>query len=136
MLPDLLGGEDQNRSHQAHQGVRNAVDGRLRRAAALAARSKCVEAIFQDVEVKRAQVHHAEIVQRMEHAVELKGVVPAAALLDQFGRALEHPAIKLVKLFMRQRVAREIKVGQVAEREAERVANLAVRSEEHTSELQ
>src|SRR2546425_8073234 len=126
MLPDLFGGEDEDRREEANESAGDFIDGGLGGAASFAARRLGVEAIFQDVEVECAEVHDAKIVDGVIDAVEFIGLVPLAALLDEFGGALEHPAIELFHFGSGKRVARRIEITYVDEREAESVADFAI----------
>ncbi len=60
-------------------------------------------------------------------AVELVIRIPIAALLHQFGGAVEHPAVDFLELIVRKRIARGIEIAEIAEGEAKGVANLAIR---------
>ena len=93
---------------------------------AVICRRERVEAVLEHVEIKRAQIHYAEIVQRVEDAMKFEAVITLAALADQFGRAREHPAIDFPEVRIGQGVALRIEVGQIAGHEAERVADLAI----------
>ena len=48
---------------------------RLGRAPGHAGGRRCIEAVFEYVEVKRAQIHHAIVVQGVIDAVELESLV-------------------------------------------------------------
>ena len=87
MLPDFLGGEHDDRRREAQQSARDAIHGGLRRAPRAVSRRKRVEPVLEHVEIKRAQVHDGEIVQRVEDAVKFKCLVPLAALPHQLRRA-------------------------------------------------
>src|SRR3989441_12025176 len=122
MLPDFFGGEDEDRREEANESAGDFVDGGLGGAASFAARGFGVEAILQYVEVECAEVHDAKIVDGVIDAVEFIGLGPIAALLDELGGALKHPAVELFHFAGRKRVARRIEITHVDEREAESVA--------------
>ena len=127
MSPDFLGSENRDRRREAQQRFRNAVDGGLRRTARAISRRKSVETVLQHVEIKSAEIHHRKIVQRVEDAMEFKSLVPFAALRDEFRRPGKHPAVELFHFGVGHRIARGIETGEISQREAERVAQLAVR---------
>ena len=83
ILPDFLGGEDERGRDEPHERARDAIDGGLRRAAAPIIRRERVEAVLQHVEIERAQIDAAEIVQRVIDAVKFEILVPLAALANQ-----------------------------------------------------
>src|SRR3989441_10207140 len=121
MLPDFFGGENEDRREEANESAGDFVDGGLGRAASLAPGRLGVKAIFQYVEVECAEVHDAKIVDGVIDAGGFINPVPSAALLDEFGGALEHPAIELFHFGSGKRVARRIEITYVDEREAESV---------------
>src|SRR5258708_2026331 len=123
--PDFVGSENRDRRQKAQQRLRDAIDGGLRRAARAISRRESVEAIFQHIEIKSAEVHHGKIVQRVKNAMEFKSLVPFSALPDQFRRAREHPAIELFHFGVGHGVPHGIETRKIAEREAKRVAQLA-----------
>src|SRR5258708_6989749 len=102
-------------------------DSGLRGAAGFIPGSLGVQAILQDVEVKRAEVHDAIIVDGVVDAVKFVIRIPFAAFFDELGGAVEHPAIEFFELIVRKRVARRIEIAEITQGEAEGVANLAVR---------
>ena len=59
-VPCFLSGKAQNRSNQQNQTACDVIQGSLRAAACMAVGFGGVEAVFQDVEVERAQVFRAE----------------------------------------------------------------------------
>jgi len=59
-------------------------------------------------------------------AVEFVGAVPVATFLNELGGAIEHPGIQLFELIVGESVARRIEVAEVAESEAERVADFPI----------
>src|SRR5712671_6056487 len=103
--PDFLSREDEDRGDQAHQGAGNLPDSGLRRTPRFALCSFRIKAIFENVEIKGTEVNDTEIVDSMIDAMEIVSGVPLAALGDQLGCALKHPAIYFVELIVRQGVS-------------------------------
>ncbi len=112
---------------EAQQRLRDAIHGGLRRAARAVSRRERVEPVLQHIEIKRAEIHHGKIVQRVEDAMKFKSLVPFAALRDQFRRARKHPAVELFHFGVGHGIARGIEIGEISQREAKRVAQLAIR---------
>ena len=71
--PHLLGGEREDRRHQTHEHVENGVQHGLRGAPLRPRRPLAVEPVLAHVEVERAQVDAAEVVERVVDDVELVG---------------------------------------------------------------
>ena len=63
-----------------------------------------VEAILQDVEIEGAQVHDAIVVDGVIDAVEFVDGIPVAAFGEEFGGAIEHPAVNFLELVVRKGV--------------------------------
>ncbi len=68
--PNLLGGEAQDRGEPAHHGIGDVVHRRLRGAARQALGTGGVEAVLDDIQVKAAELDHAEIVHLLVDVVE------------------------------------------------------------------
>ena len=126
ILPNLFRRENEYRRSEPHERIADFPNRGLRGAARLVLRGFRVEAIFQHVKVKRAEVHDAVIMDGVVDAVEFVIRVPFAAFLHQFRSAVQHPPVDFFELVVRERVARRIKISQVSQREAEGVANLAI----------
>jgi len=116
--PDFFGGEDEHGSDESHQRASNFPDHRLCGAARFVRGSFRIEAVFQHIEIKGAEIHDAEIMDGVIDAVEIIRGVPVAAFGDQLGGALEHPAIHFLELIVGERVVCRIEIGQIAERDA------------------
>src|SRR5260370_21350183 len=84
MLPYFVGSEHQYRRDQPKERAADPVDGGLRGAARAVARRKGIKPVFENVEIKRAQVHGGKIMHGMVDAVEIVLVVPGAALTHEF----------------------------------------------------
>src|SRR5258708_13894001 len=127
MLPDFLGSENENWRGQADKRACDFPDSGLRRAARIVSWSFGVETILQHVKIERAEVYNAIIVDGVINAVEFIVCIPFPAFLNQFSRAVQHPAVDFFELFVRKRVARRIEIAKIAKSEAEGVTNLAIR---------
>src|SRR6266849_4725141 len=126
ILPDFLGGENENRRYETDERAADFPDGGLRGAAYFVFGSFGVQAILQHVEIEGAEIHYAIIVNGVVDAVEFVAGIPFAAFLDEFGGAVEHPTVEFLELIVRKGVARGIEITKVAEREAKRVADFSV----------
>ena len=90
-----------------------------------------VEAVLGDVEIDVGEIHHAEVLQGLEEAVELIALEIGAHLLDQAGGALQHPAVEQGEVRDRHGMLGGHEIVQVAKEIAGGVAHLAV----HVREL-
>src|SRR5579883_1548891 len=132
IAPHFVGSEAEDRSYQANQRFNDFVDDRLRGAAGDARRCEGVHAVLEHVEVDGAEVDDAELIDSMVDTVELEVSVPAAFtvrsadLLDQLTRASKHVLVEREQVFIRHRMFGRVEAVQVAEQEAEGVAQLAV----------
>src|ERR1700729_3637512 len=104
MLPDFFGAESENGRDEAQESMSDAVDRGLRRAAAATLGCEGVQAIFENVEVKRAEIDDREIVNGVEDAVEVEGIVRIAALAHDFAGAMEHPGVDFEEVWVGHRV--------------------------------
>src|SRR6266849_10038384 len=86
LFPDFLGGECEQRSHQAHQGVSDSIERSLCTAPRGGSSRGCVQAVLQDIEVDGTQIDCREIVNRVIDLVERKLVVPGSGAGDQIFR--------------------------------------------------
>src|SRR2546426_5807623 len=125
-LPELLGGEAQDRRHQAHQAVGDVVERGLRRATGKRVGLARVEPVLEDVEEERAEVLGAERLQLLRHQVELVALVVRGNLLLRARRHGERIAVDLEQLVDRHGVPRGVEVRGVGEQEAQRVAHAAI----------
>ena len=85
-----------------------------------------VQAVFQDVEVKGAQVFAAEDLEFGNHRVELVHLVVGQDVGLQLRRARQRPAVDLQHPIRRHRIRCGVKVACIGEQELERVADAAV----------
>src|SRR5438309_9472806 len=61
--PRLLRGEAQDRREPAHQAIEGAVENGARGAAARVVEAVAIEPVLADIEIERAEIYGAEIVQ-------------------------------------------------------------------------
>src|SRR5262249_59537788 len=95
--PRLLAREREDRRHEARQRRKDVVARRLRGAAARIVGPRGVEAVLDDVEVERREVHGTEVVDRGEDRVELVLIVGAPGATGQGRQAGEGPALDAVE---------------------------------------
>ena len=126
VLPDVLGHVAQHRGDQPGQALDHQVQHRLAAAPPEVTGAAHIEAVFGDVEVDVGEVNDAEVLQRLEEAVELVALKVACDVVDQGGGALQHPLIQQRQLLIGHGVALGHEVVQVAQQIAGRVAHLAV----------
>ncbi len=133
--PRLLGGERQDRRHQAEQARGDVPQRVLRRAPRRGIGAAGVEPVLEDVEVERAEVLGAERLQLLRHEVELVAVVVRRQLVLQPRGERDGVPVDLDPLGNRQRVARGVEVGEVREQEAQRVADAPVALDDALQDL-
>ena len=83
------------------QSAGDAIDGGLRGAAAAIIRRERVEAVLQNIEIERAQIHGAKIVQPVIDAVKFERVIPLAAFAHELAGAPKHPGVHLPQIGIR-----------------------------------
>ena len=88
-LPDFVGGEAEDGGDEAGEGFGDAPEGGLRAAAGGVVGREGVEAVFEDVEVERAEVGVHVLVEGVVGAVELEVVVGGADFGVELGGAGE-----------------------------------------------
>src|SRR3989442_185272 len=125
-LPELLGGEAQDRRHQPHQAVGDVVERGLRRATGKRVGLARVEPGLVDVEEERAEVLGAERLQLLRHPGELVAIVVRGNLLLRARRHGERIAVDLEQLVDRHAMPSGVEVGGVGEQEAQRIAHAAI----------
>src|SRR6266481_7079052 len=126
ILPDFLGGENEDRSGEADERAGDFPDSGLRGAARFISGRLGIETVLQHVEIECAEVHDAIIVDGVVDTVEFVIRVPFAAFLDKLDGTVEHPRVELLELIVRKRIARRIEISEVPEGEAKGIANLAI----------
>ncbi len=85
------------RRHQMDQGVENPIERRLRGAAGVRFCAFAIKPVFDDVEILRAQIDAAKIIERMINGVEFVIVVSFAAAAEHILRPLQNPTVHLVE---------------------------------------
>ncbi len=126
VFPDFVGGEAEDGRDEADQGFGDLPEDGLRGAARGRCRREGVHAVFEDVEIERAQVDDGEFVDRLIDAMEFEGFVPGEDFLGEFAGAGEHVLIERQKVRFGDAIARGIEAVEIAEEEAEGVAQLAI----------
>src|SRR5947207_6899340 len=126
VAPGLLGGERQNRRQEPRERGEDVVARRLGRPPTRVVARRGVETVLDDVEVLRRKVHGAEVVDRVEDRVELVLLVRAPDAPDEPPEPVEDEAVELVQARIRLPVALGHEIAQVAEQEAERVADAPI----------
>ena len=94
MLPDVFGHVAEHRRDHAGQALQHQSHHGLAAAAAEGVSRTDVETILGNVEVDIGEIHHAEVLQGLEEAIELEALKIAADVLQNLGGALQHPAIQ------------------------------------------
>ena len=130
MRPDLLHGEAEDRCQQPNQRLTQAMQRRLRTTPGLRFRGRRIQAIFQNVEVDRAQVNGGKVINGTVDLVEGVLVRPEAAARNQVFGAHQNPLVNLLQFLTGNRIRRRVEVVDIAQHIAERVADLAVRFRE------
>src|ERR1043166_10064293 len=102
--PDLLSRESQYRSHQLCHGNENLKQHRLRSSTQRRICSERIQPIFQNIEVDRAQIHRAKVVECVEDRMKLKIVVGLTNPCDQFTEPMQSPTIQLRQLLIRHTI--------------------------------
>src|SRR5438270_9686525 len=114
MLPNFHARKSQNWRQQSHHSLTDAPDRSLRRAASLRKWSIGVEPILDDVEIKRTQLNHAEMVHALVNPVESKLVIPFANVTRERPGLPKHVLIQHVHPFERHGVGFRIEIVQVS----------------------
>ena len=78
------------------------------------------------IQIKRAQIHDAEVIERVIKGVEFKILERLHNFLGYGTKAVKNVMIDLFQLVHRNRIGLGIKVAQVAQQEAEGVADFPV----------
>ena len=76
-LPDFIGREAQDRRQPAHVKLRDMIQGGLRRAAFEAVGGAGILPILDDIQIKTAHLHHAELVQHLVDQMKVESIVGA-----------------------------------------------------------
>ncbi len=124
--PDLFHGEAQRSARANGREPReDLVEHAARRAAADARLRIAVKRVLADVVIEGREIGRAEIGERVEDAVEVVSPVTLAHGLVELAQAMEHEAVELGHRARSEALALG-KVREIGEREAQRVAQLAI----------
>src|ERR1700732_796197 len=110
MLPDLVGSEHHNRTEEPRQRAGDAVDGCLSGTPLTTLRRKRVKPVLENVKIKGAQVHHAEVIERVIDSMEIEALIEFQALGHELTGPSKHPTIQFLEGIFRYSVARGIEV--------------------------
>src|SRR5712692_3352 len=109
-----------------NQSVEDSMERGLRRSSFGRARRFAVEAVLDDVQVKRREVDAAKVIERVIHHVKLEILVGLLAAAEERLRPVKYPAVQLVELFGGERVFLGVEIVEVADQKPRRVAQLAI----------
>src|SRR6185437_8271296 len=126
IFPNFLGCENEDWRNEADQRPCDVIGGRLRGATPTIIGCEGIKAILENIEIKRAQIDRAEILNRMIDAVELKFFVPSVALTDKRSRAAKHPGVHFPHFRIVDDVAPGFEIEKIRERETKGIADFSV----------
>ena len=126
-VPCFLAGKAQNRSNQQNQTACDVIQGCLRAAACVAVGFGGVEAVFQDIEVERAQILRAERNNIFYSEVEgITRIVIACQTLLQLTRQYHGVAVDFHHVCLLHGIFNRIEVAEVGKQETQGIADTAV----------
>src|SRR5450830_559352 len=123
VLPQLVGGEGQDRCDPAHQRFADMEQRGLAGTPGLAVGAGGVLAVLDDVEVETAQLLHAEVVHLGVDVPETVFAVVQFQFPLQQQRAVHGPTVQGEHLVGRQQVGGRVEAAQVGEQETRGVAD-------------
>lgn len=123
---DFFGGEGQNWRENDIEPQAHVIEHSLATATGRIIGLAGIETILDDAEIHSAQIQIAEIVDGAIDDVEIVGVVIVLGFVDQLYKALHHPAVEFGEILVGDAVLLNVKIADVAEHEAEGVADLAI----------
>src|SRR5471032_726289 len=126
VLPQLVGGEGQDRSDPAHQRFGDVEQCRLAGATRGAVSGRGVLTVLDDVQIKPTQLLHAEVVDLGVHVPETVFAVMLLQLALQQQGTVHGPTIQRQHFFGRQDVGGRVETGQVRQQEARGVTDTPV----------
>ena len=85
-----------------------------------------IQPILGRIQVEVGQIHHAEVLHRLEEAEELEGLEGVGDIGEYLGHAVQHVAIQFRQVFVGNGILGGVEVVQVAQQEAGCIADLAV----------
>jgi len=109
-LPDLFTGEAHDGRQQSRQRITDPPQHSLGRTPAGGIGSERVEPVFQDVEIKRAQLHGAKLNRSLIDLVKGKFLVPLPHIADEIGGQQQHVLVERRHLLRRRGVLPRIEV--------------------------
>ena len=125
MLPYLVACERENRRKHAHEHLKDVCEHGLDGTATRGLRSLGIQAVLRDVKVHAREVVH-EVVALAVHGVELVVVVGFLDRAQQLVGTSHHVLVDRLELVPAGHAERIIEVLEVAQDEAQAVAELAV----------
>ena len=99
---------------------------RLGRSAGGRLRSRNVEAIFEHIEIERAQVHHTEVIHSVIDLMKGKVLIPVGDIRCHAPGLLKHVLIKPLQLVKWHRIILRIEIMHVPKDVAEGISDFAV----------
>ena len=125
-MPDFVRGEAEQRRYQANQRFGNRPQYSLGRTPGYILRREGINPVFDGIDIKLAQLSHGEFIERVINAMEFKLLIPAQHLFGELARAHQHILVQRRHLLPGNGIPVGPKAIQVAQQEAESVAQLAV----------
>ena len=126
IAPAFFGGKRENRRHQFYHRVQDFIHRRLTGTPRFRSRFRRVHTVFQHVEIKRAHIHNAEIMERMEKDMKFEIFIRLPDALNQQLQAMQRPAINFQHLVVFHGIFGRVEIRQIAEHIAAGVANPAI----------
>ncbi len=126
VFPDFVGGEAEDWRDESREGFGDAPDGGLCAAAGRMVRGEGVEAVLEDVEIEGAEVSVGELVEGLVGAVELEVIVGGADACGELREAAKDVLVEGFELREGDGVSGRVEIVEIAEQEAQGVAQLAV----------
>ena len=96
--PNLFSSKRNDRRHEMHQDIEDFVKRSLGGAPFCRIRPLAVKPVFDDIEIERAQVDAAEVVERVINGVELVVLVGLAATRQHGLGAVQNPSVQLIEI--------------------------------------
>ena len=127
MLPGLVGGVGEDRREELGQREEDIVHRSLRGATAQRITGIAVHPVLGDIDVNRRKIGGAELVERVEDFAEFISLVGLTAFADHGVESLEDPAIEQRHVGRRHAVGLRIEAIEVSKKNAQRVAEAAIR---------
>ena len=124
-LPDFITGKGEDGRENLRDGIQNQPQRRLRAPPGQTVPLLTVEPVLDDIQIEAAELHHAEIIHRVAHHMELVALISRLASLHQ-GIELRHrPAVQLQHLLGAHQV-RRVKSIQIPQAVPRRIPELQI----------